>query len=481
MSSPGSLDAESLLRHGAWLAQLARALVARDDEIDDVLQQTYAQALATPPRHETNLRSWLGAIARNVVRSSRRSDAARVAREVHAPRPPLPETPDELVARAELRRAVVDAVLALAEPYRSAVMLRFFEERDVAAISQITKSPEATVRTRIRRGVEQVKEVLQSRVESERPDAGAARALMFVRLQEFANSGGGAGAAAGASGGAATLAAGGIAMSIAAKLALAGAVVVAAGLAVWIVRGTSAKPTSVDAAGQSARPRPLVATEPSQPPSAPPPAVAREVEPIAAEREAASSKSGTTATPAQLATSVTLRGTVVDDATGDPVAGADVWIVAKLSPMSDLDDAASMAREAIDVPERARDRYAPAATASTAGDGFFECSGLSPFSNWRALAFDATGRCAMSSIVRPDDEHPTREVKLRLVRTVVLKGKVTDADSAPIVGASVVVMIRQSRSGAAARVVETQATPEPGAWTTGPIAATLFDVRAEAK
>jgi DNA-directed RNA polymerase specialized sigma24 family protein len=116
MTPSESLDAEALLRHGAWLARLARALVAKDDEIDDVVQQTYVQALATPPRRATNLRGWLGAIARNVIRASRRQDAARAVREELAPPPARPEAPDELVARAELRRAVVDAVLALAEP-----------------------------------------------------------------------------------------------------------------------------------------------------------------------------------------------------------------------------------------------------------------------------------------------------------------------------------------------------------------------------
>src|SRR6185295_8646085 len=134
MTPTRPIDAEVLLRHGKWLAQLARALVARDDEIDDVVQQTYVQALAQPPRDTRNLRGWLGAIARNVVRTRARSDAARVAREESLSPPPPSESPDEALARAELRRAVVNAVLAVAEPYRAALILRFFEEQPTAAI-----------------------------------------------------------------------------------------------------------------------------------------------------------------------------------------------------------------------------------------------------------------------------------------------------------------------------------------------------------
>src|SRR6185503_16477668 len=127
MTSPRSslpLDPEVLLTHSAWLAKFARALVARDDEIDDVVQQTYAQALASPPQHAGNLRAWLAAIARNVVRGSQRSAAARVAREIAVAPPPPVESTAEAVERPELRRRVFECVLALDEPYRSTLILR---------------------------------------------------------------------------------------------------------------------------------------------------------------------------------------------------------------------------------------------------------------------------------------------------------------------------------------------------------------------
>jgi RNA polymerase sigma-70 factor (ECF subfamily) len=464
MTPSESLDAEALLRHGAWLAQLARALVAKDDEIDDVVQQTYAQALATPPRRATNLRGWLGAIARNVIRSSRRQDAARAVREELAPPPALPEAPDELVARAELRRAVVDAVLALAEPYRSAVIRRFFEEQEVAAIARITGSPVATIRTRIRRGVEQVRATLQARAAGDRSDASAALASLFTRLQEIAGGGG------------ATIAMGGIVMSIAAKSTLAAAALAAAALTIWIARAPAARKANGDGAAQAAQPAPVAATAPNFLP----PAVAREPEPLVADREAASPKSEAPTPLVKPTLSGTLRGTVVDDATGEPVAAADVWIVdAKYTQFGLLDDAPRIAREADADPESARDRYAPAATATTAADGRFECDELSVFSDWSAIAFDESDRCAASSAFRFDDQHATREVKLRLFPSVVLKGKVMDADRAPIVGAQVAMRVCRGKD-VHLRAFETQATPEPGVWSSGALAATTLDVTANA-
>jgi RNA polymerase sigma-70 factor (ECF subfamily) len=467
MTPPESLDAEALLRHGAWLAQLARALVAKDDEIDDVVQQTYAQALATPPRRATNLRGWLGAIARNVVRASRRRDAARAVREELAPSPTPPETPDELVARAELRRAVVDAVLALAEPYRSAVIRRFFEEQEVAAIARITGSPVATIRTRIRRGVEQVRETLQARAAGDRSDASAALASLFARLRGIAG------------GEAATIATGGIAMSLAAKSTLAAAALAAAALTLWIARGPAARTANGDGAAQSARSAP-VAPVAATAPTLLPPAVAREPEPLAADREAASPKSDAPAPLVKTTSTGTLRGTVVADATGEPVAGVDVWIVdAKHDQFRLLDDAPRIAREAAEDSESARDRYAPIATATTAADGRFECDDLSAFSDWSAIAFDESGRCAASSAFRFDDQHATREVKLRLVPSVVLEGRVMDADRAPIVGAQVVMKVWRGKD-MLLRAFETQATPEPGDWNSGVLAATTLDVTANA-
>jgi hypothetical protein len=136
MPAYAPIDAEVLLRHSRWLARLARALVARDGAI--------------PP-------------------------------------PPAPATPDEALARAELRRRVVEAVLALAEPNRSAVILHFFEEQSVARIARATKSPEEMVQLQVRCGIGFLKEALTDAVRGDDDRSAAARALLFTRLAQLAH------------------------------------------------------------------------------------------------------------------------------------------------------------------------------------------------------------------------------------------------------------------------------------------------------
>jgi DNA-directed RNA polymerase specialized sigma24 family protein len=148
MPTDAPIDAGVLLRHSKWLAQLARALVAREDEIEEVVQQAFAQARLRPPS--------------------------------------ALDTADEALACAELRRRVVEAVLAQGEPDRSAVILRFFEEQPVGAIARLTKSSEEAVCTRIRRGVAQVKEALVSLVLGDDEPNIVARALLFARLVRLA-------------------------------------------------------------------------------------------------------------------------------------------------------------------------------------------------------------------------------------------------------------------------------------------------------
>ena len=147
MPTHAPIDAEVLLRHSKWLALLARAIVARDDEVDGVVQQAFGQPL--PP-------------------------------------PTAPESPDEALACAEVRRKVVEAVITQGEPDRSALILRFFEELPVAAIARLTKSSEEAVCTRLRRGIAQVKEALGSLAQGDDAQNVVARALLFARLVRLA-------------------------------------------------------------------------------------------------------------------------------------------------------------------------------------------------------------------------------------------------------------------------------------------------------
>ncbi|MBI3847168.1 MAG: hypothetical protein HY292_21275, partial [Planctomycetes bacterium] len=79
----------------------------------------------------------------------------------------LPSTAD-VVEREALRREVVDAVLGLDEPYRTTLLLRFFEDEPASSIAKRLGIPVETVRTRIKRGLDRVRERLDAEHDGDR-------------------------------------------------------------------------------------------------------------------------------------------------------------------------------------------------------------------------------------------------------------------------------------------------------------------------
>jgi RNA polymerase sigma factor (sigma-70 family) len=144
---------ELLLSERAWLRGLVATLVRDPTDADDLEQDVSLAALTHPPAHEAAPRGWLAAVARNLVQRGRRSAARRQRREASVARREAQEAVDDVVARAQAHRQVVDAVLQLDEPYRAVVLLRFFENHKPAAIAAQLGCPVATVRTRLQRGL----------------------------------------------------------------------------------------------------------------------------------------------------------------------------------------------------------------------------------------------------------------------------------------------------------------------------------------
>ena len=155
MGPVGRKDVETLLRDGAWLVRAAGALVA-SDAVD-----------AGTPR----------------------------ARALHSR---TVQSLEEAVACAELRLRIADAVLALEEPGRRAVILHLFEAQPHSAIARLTCAPEEVVRTRVRLGVAQVWRSLQSGPGGDaqngphgRRACQASTALLVARLERLARDGAG--------------------------------------------------------------------------------------------------------------------------------------------------------------------------------------------------------------------------------------------------------------------------------------------------
>lgn len=153
---------EQFLVHEAEIRRLTRSLVDDDAALDDVLQETWLRALQHDLERPEAARSWLTRIARNLAILQLRSDSRRKCRERVSALGKLESAPSRFRAQEAQRRRVVEAVLSLPEPHRSCLLARYFDDLPPREIARRNEVPVATVRSRLRRGRELLRQELGS-------------------------------------------------------------------------------------------------------------------------------------------------------------------------------------------------------------------------------------------------------------------------------------------------------------------------------
>ena len=151
MDEQAGLHVEDLLRKAEWIRSLARSLARDPDRAEDLAQSTIALALEHRPAEGVPRRRWFAAVMRNLLRQDLRSSRRRQRREERAARPETVPSENELLDRLEVQRRVVEAVRALEEPFRSTVLLRYFEGLSPSEIEERTGTPMRTVHSRLNR------------------------------------------------------------------------------------------------------------------------------------------------------------------------------------------------------------------------------------------------------------------------------------------------------------------------------------------
>src|SRR6186713_1869243 len=154
--------AELLETHAGWIRELARHMVRDSHGADDLAQEACVVAMGHAPRDRALFRPWLASVMKNLVRQKSRGDARRSGREARSARAEAQDATDRLVERVELERELVESVLALDEPYRSAVLHRFFDELPPREIARRLGVPVNTVHSRIARGLARLREQLDA-------------------------------------------------------------------------------------------------------------------------------------------------------------------------------------------------------------------------------------------------------------------------------------------------------------------------------
>jgi RNA polymerase sigma factor (sigma-70 family) len=153
------IELEEALRHTDWLRRLALSLVKDPDSADELVQETWIRAWRSAPGGGAS-RAWLGTVLKRLSLNQGRSERRREARErLRARDEALPSATD-LVQRAELQKRVTEAVLALPAAECEAILLHYFEGRSSAEIARRQGLPASTVRARVRRGLASLRDSL---------------------------------------------------------------------------------------------------------------------------------------------------------------------------------------------------------------------------------------------------------------------------------------------------------------------------------
>lgn len=145
----GGFQAGDIALHSAWMRRLARGLVGDDAAADDVVQEAWVRLAGRRVQA-----GYLAAVVRSLAGRRRRSERRRSRREHAAARHEALPSTAEVAARSEVARRLAAAVEGLEEPYRTTLVLRYYEDLPAAEIARRAGIPASTVRARTRRGLE---------------------------------------------------------------------------------------------------------------------------------------------------------------------------------------------------------------------------------------------------------------------------------------------------------------------------------------
>ena len=233
---------QDLLAHDSWIRALARHLVSDEHTAEDLAQEAWVEVLEKPPRKVGRLTSWLGGVVRNLGAMHQRADTNRQRREQAAAKPEHVPSVAEMRAREKMRVKVARAVFNLEEPYRSAILYRYFESlapRDISALLGISAK---AVEERLRRGLQKLRARLDRDFGDRKTWCTALIPLTVPTAAEAATAGGAA---------TASILTGALIMSMKVKIGIAVVVLLGTAFILWPCGSETTLPKNEEAAETS--------------------------------------------------------------------------------------------------------------------------------------------------------------------------------------------------------------------------------------
>ena len=154
-------------RHNRRVFRATRAILKRDDEAEDVMQEAYVRAYEhlADFRGEASFATWVTRIAIHEAlarkRREQRFDAFDPAVQELTRLPlPSPRNPEQEVNDQQLRAVLERAIDALPDEFRTVFVLRAVEQMSGAEAAVCLDIPEETVKTRLHRARLRLQEVV---------------------------------------------------------------------------------------------------------------------------------------------------------------------------------------------------------------------------------------------------------------------------------------------------------------------------------
>jgi RNA polymerase sigma-70 factor, ECF subfamily len=148
-------------RHGSIALALAKRIVGRMSEAEDVVQEAFVEIWRRADQFDArrgSAEAWTYGIVRNraIDRVRKHSVRQRTAQEAANEREPASVSPLEEAQRREERLAVAHAVSSIPKEQREALELAYFEGLSHSEIAARTGAPLGTIKTRIRSAMEKL-------------------------------------------------------------------------------------------------------------------------------------------------------------------------------------------------------------------------------------------------------------------------------------------------------------------------------------
>jgi len=162
------MNLEAIQEHSKFVRSLARRLVLDENNVDDITQKAFLTLLKKPPKGDSFPYGWLKTVVQNLDRMEKRSSIRRRKREEEVARSFAVRSTDEISERQALCQTVVDAVLELKEPYLTIIIMRFYDDQPPRRIAKSLDVPVTTVKSWLRRGLDQLRRALDDKFEGSR-------------------------------------------------------------------------------------------------------------------------------------------------------------------------------------------------------------------------------------------------------------------------------------------------------------------------